>query len=114
MRSTRAVLTDHELLTGETNVMELRRILRERFRASAAQVDAVEDLLRQQVVVPKPRRPSALGIRDPDDRWVLAAAVAGKADMLVTGDEDLLAVADRSPVPIVNPRGCWERLRRQR
>jgi hypothetical protein len=37
------------------NVAELRRVLRERFRASAAQVAAVEALLRQQVVVPNPR-----------------------------------------------------------
>jgi putative PIN family toxin of toxin-antitoxin system len=107
----RAILANHELLTGEVNVAELRRVLRERFRASAAQVAAVEELLRQQVVVPKPREPAALAIRDPDDRWVLASAVAGGADMLVTGDKDLLDVADRSPVPIVSPRGCWERLR---
>jgi len=107
----RAILADHELLTGEFNLAELRRVLRERFRATASHLAAVEALLRQQVVVPKPRRPAALAIRDPDDRWVLASAVAGEADLLVTGDKDLLEVADRSPVPIVSPRGCWERLR---
>ncbi len=107
----RAILADHELLTGEVNVAELRRVLRDRFKAAAGQLSAVEALVRQQTVVPKPRRASALAIRDPDDRWVLASAVAGQADLLVTGDEDLLSVADRSPVPIVNPRGCWERLR---
>ena len=107
----RAILTDHELLTGETNLAELRRVLRERFRASAGQLDGVEVWLRQQVVVSKPRQPSPLAIRDPDDRWVLAAAVAAQADLLVTGDKDLLDVAARSPLPIVTPRGCWERLR---
>lgn len=110
----RAIVTDHELLTGEVNLVELRRVLRGRFRAPAAQVDTVEELLRQQVIVPKPRRPSSLEIRDPDDRWVLASAVEGRADMLVTGDEDLLEVADLAPLPIVNPRGCWERLRRHK
>ena len=107
----RAILTDHELLTGETNLVELRRVLRERFRASADQLDGVEEWLRQQGVVPKPRRPSPLAIRDLDDRWVLAAAVAAAADLLVTGDKDLLDVAGQAPVPIVAPRGCWERLR---
>jgi putative PIN family toxin of toxin-antitoxin system len=107
----RAILADHELLTGEVNLAELRRVLRERFRATASHLTAVEALLRQQVVVPKPRQPAALAIRDPDDRWVLASAVAGEADLLVTGDKDLLEVADRAPVPIVSPRGCWERLR---
>jgi predicted nucleic acid-binding protein len=28
--------------------------------------------------------------RDPDDDWGLAAAVAGEAEAIVTGDEDLL------------------------
>jgi putative PIN family toxin of toxin-antitoxin system len=110
----RAILTDHDLLTGEINLVELRRVLRERFRASAAQLGAVDDLLRQQEIIPKPRQPFPLEIRDRDDAWVLASAVAGRADMLVTGDKDLLAVAAQSPVPIVDPRGCWERLRGHR
>jgi putative PIN family toxin of toxin-antitoxin system len=110
----RAILRDHELLTGEVNLVELRRVLGGRFRASAAQLQAVEGLLRQETVVPKPAKPSTLRIRDPDDRWVLASAIAGGADMLVTGDKDLLSVADQSPLPIVDPRGCWERLRGRR
>jgi uncharacterized protein len=110
----RAILTDHELLTGEVNLVELRRVLGRRFRASAAQLQAVEAWLRQETVVPKPAKPSALPIRDPDDGWVLASAVAGGADLLVTGDKDLLSVADQTPLPIVDPRGCWERLRGRR
>ena len=108
----RAILRDHELLTGEVNVVELRRVLRERFKASAAQLAEVEGLLREHTVVPKPPKPSTLAIRDPDDRWVLASAVEGRADLLVSGDKDLLSVAAQAAVPIVDPRGCWERLRR--
>ena len=107
----RFILAEHELLTGEVNLVELRRVLRERFRASVQQVAAVEAELRAETVVPKPAAPSSLPIRDPDDRWVLASSVAGEAQLLVTGGRDLLAVAGQSPVPIVDPRGCWERLR---
>jgi len=105
----RFLLAEHELMTGEVNLLELRRVLRRRFRASAEQVAAVEAELRAQTIVPKPAAPSPLPIRDPDDRWVLASAVAGEAQLLVTGDQDLLAVAGQSS--IVDPRGCWERLR---
>lgn len=107
----RFILAEHELMTGEVNLVELRRILRERFRASADQVARVESELRAETIVPKPSAPSALPIRDPDDGWVLASALAGGAELLVTGDQDLLAVAAESPVPIVDPRGCWQRLR---
>jgi predicted nucleic acid-binding protein len=67
--------------------------------------------LRDQIVVPKPDEPHPLPIRDADDRWVLASAVAGKADVLVTGDSDLLEIAPQAPLPIVDPRGFWDMVR---
>ena len=42
---------------------------------------------------------------DPDDARVVATAVAGRADVLVTGDAALLAAAPGAPLPIVSPRG---------
>jgi len=107
----RLVLAEHEVLTGEVNLVELRRVLSTRFRAAAAQVDLVEELLRDQTVIAKPAALLPLAVRDPDDAWVLASAAAGQADLLVTGDADLLVLADRSPVAIVSPREGWLRLR---
>lgn len=107
----RLILAEHDLLTGEVNLVEMRRVLREGFSASEEQIAAVESQLRAETIVPKPAQPSALPIRDPDDSWALASAIAGGADLLVTGDQDLLTVAAQSPAPIVDPRGCWERLR---
>ena len=107
----RLILAEHELLTGEVNLAEIRRVLLTKFHAPRTVVDAVEAELRAGTIVPKPTAPSTLPVRDPDDRWVLASAVSGMADLLVTGDLDLLSVADQSPIPIVDPRGCWTRLR---
>lgn len=107
----RLVLAQHELLTGEVNLAELRRVLRERTRVPAAEIASLEEQLRAHTIVPKPEAPSSLRIRDPDDAWVLASAEAGGADLLVTGDQDLLSIAAAAPLPIVNPRQCWDRLR---
>jgi predicted nucleic acid-binding protein len=52
-----------------------------------------------------------VSIRDPADRWVFATALAGHADVLVTGDQDLLAVREESPLLILEPRAFWELLR---
>jgi putative PIN family toxin of toxin-antitoxin system len=108
----RHILAEHELLTGDVNIVELRHVLRDRFHASPELIAAIESELRDEHIVPKPAKPSPLLIRDPDDRWVLASAIEGHADLLVTGDQDLLVIADRTPLAIVDPRGCWDRLRR--
>lgn len=107
----RHVLAEHDLITGEVIILELRRVLRDKMNVPAATIAAVERVLRDHVVVPKPAKPHPLPIRDQADRWVLASAVAGKADVLVTGDSDLLDMAARAPLRIMDPRGFWDLIR---
>lgn len=106
----RAVLAEHELITSEIVLDELRDVLNRRLRLPASTVADIVALLRAQEVVAKPPKPSDVPIRDPDDRWILASAAAGRADVLVTGDQDLLTVAEGAPVLILNPRGFWNKL----
>jgi uncharacterized protein len=110
----RHVLAEHQLITGEVVIVELRRALRDKLKVPAASIAAFESLLRDQVVVPRPAQPHPLPIRDVADRWVLASAVAGNSDVLVTGDADLLDMAGRAPLRILDPRGFWDVLRRER
>ncbi len=107
----RLVLTEHEVLTGEVNLEEFRRVLGRRFRVPASELARAEQELREQTIVPKPRETLALEIRDADDAWVLTSAVLAEADVLVTGDKDLLDVAEAAPLPILSPRDCWRWLR---
>ncbi|MFH1178034.1 MAG: putative toxin-antitoxin system toxin component, PIN family [Acidobacteriota bacterium] len=51
-------------------------------------------------------------LRDPDDDWVLSAAAAGRADAIVTGDADLLALGTFQGIAILTPRQFLERLSR--
>ena len=110
----RSVLAEHQLITGEVVLNELRSVLARRIKLPATTVEDILALLRDQEVVPKPREPSHVAVRDPDDRWILASAVAGRADVLVTGDQDLLDVADAASLPILDPRGFWELLSKRR
>jgi putative PIN family toxin of toxin-antitoxin system len=48
--------------------------------------------------------------RDADDDWVLAAALAGGAEMIVTGDPDLLVLGTHQGIGIVSPRQFIERI----
>jgi putative PIN family toxin of toxin-antitoxin system len=47
--------------------------------------------------------PESLTLRDPADAHVVAAAIAGRADYLVTGDRDLLAIRLELGMSIVTP-----------
>jgi len=108
----RAVLAEHELVCGEVILEELRAVLARKLRLPKARIQAVTEVFVGFEVIPKPAEPSPIRIRDRADRWILATAVAGRADVLVTGDEDLLSVAAQAPLPIVTPRAFWELLRR--
>lgn len=41
--------------------------------------------------------------RDPKDDMFLEAAIAGEADVIVSGDEDLLTLGSYAGIPIVSP-----------
>jgi putative PIN family toxin of toxin-antitoxin system len=108
----RLVLVEHELITGQFNLEEFRRVLRARMNAPDALIAEAEQLLREQDVVPRPVEPYPIEIRDPDDAWVLASAVAGAAEVIVTGDSDLLDLGSETPLRILTPREFWELSRR--
>jgi putative PIN family toxin of toxin-antitoxin system len=52
-------------------------------------------------------------VRDPDDDHVLACALAARADLIVTGDSDLLTLLNYQNIPIVTPAEALRRLAAQ-
>lgn len=107
------VILEHDLVVGALVLHEMRRVLRQKLKLPPTQVRDIESFLREYETVRRPRRHLSLGLRDPDDEWIVASAVAGKVDVLVTGDADLLAAANGAPVRLLSPRECWEALRRR-
>ena len=62
----------------------------------------------ETVVVSDP--PEVPECRDPSDRPFLELALIAQADALVTGDNDLIALATDFSIPILTPREFHERL----
>ncbi|MBI3517405.1 MAG: putative toxin-antitoxin system toxin component, PIN family [Proteobacteria bacterium] len=48
--------------------------------------------------------------RDPDDDIVLALAAAARADLIITGDRDLLALGSHSDIPILGVSAALQRI----
>lgn len=105
------ILAHHQLLLGETVLREFDRVLRSKFKVPDRTVLETTAFLRTQAIVISGAPPLDLEIRDKDDAPILAEAVHGLADVLVTGDQDLLSVAETSPIHVLTPRGLWELLR---
>ncbi|HEY4304679.1 MAG TPA: putative toxin-antitoxin system toxin component, PIN family [Gemmatimonadaceae bacterium] len=107
----RTVLAEHDLVIGDVILAELRRVLSTKFKVPADRLDAVDAVFAPFPVIPKPDEPATSAIRDAADRWIVATAVAGNADVLVTGDRDLLDVQAQLPIRTLDPRAFWELLR---
>jgi len=62
-------------------------------------------------VLPRIAGPLPAVTRDPQDDYLIAHALFGRADLLVTGDRDLLTIGRVGDLRIVTPRRFWEILR---
>ena len=110
----RVVLTEHTLVTDEVVLRELGRVLRKRIGLPLGAVNEIDQFLREHEVAPKPATRAAVPKRDPDDQWVVASAIESRVDVLVTGDRDLLDIASDAPIKIVDPRGFWDLVRKNK
>ena len=98
------------LITSPPILDELGRKLTQQFRFPQSQLRAVfADIQRAAIVVTPTIRLIAVP-RDPDDNRILECAVAGQADHLVTGDQDLLSLDQFQGIPIITGRGFAESL----
>ncbi len=105
-----ACLEGHEIVASEHILGELRRHLTRAFRMPARQADEIVAFVREHSELVAPVKVPATACRDPDDLPILGTAVAARADVLVTGDRDLLELKSHGGIPIVTPRECHERL----
>ncbi len=106
----REVLLTHELIVLEQLLTEVSRVLSAKFGASAEMIENVIRILKQDTIFSQPSDPPDVTIQDRDDLLILASALAGKADVLVTGDKELQALGSIHNLEIISPRQFWEKI----
>ena len=107
------VAVEHALVTGGRVLQELEKALRTKLKlppsrcAEVIQFVANEAaaLIKETLAIP------ADADVDLEDRLVLGEALAGKADVFVTGDAALVELKSVMSMRIVTPRQLWELLR---
>ena len=101
-------LPEHTPILSRVLWDELVDKLRDKFGLRADDLPVLA-LYRQLAEWCEPVQLAKAVCRDRDDDWVLATAVAGHADAIVTGDRDLLSLKKYSSVVVLSPRQFVER-----
>jgi len=110
----RLVLGEHELVTGEVVIEELRRALSRKFGVPADTVQEIESLLRGHHVEPKPRHLPDLKLSERNDLLVVGSAIRAKAEIVITGDREMLDLKEKPQgLRIVSPREFWNLVARK-
>ena len=109
----RLVFASHQLFISEQVFKELKSVLRVKFGVSQELIDDFIWLLQQDTVLTRPAQVPKVELQDKDDLIILAAAIAAGAEVLVTGDKELLRLGHVGELEILSPRQFWERLKAQ-
>lgn len=100
-----------ELFTASEVLAETRRILVEKFAAPESALSSVATAMNAAVVVKGNSAPSH--VPDPDDVPIIAAALAARVALFVTGDKALLDLKNIEDMELIPPGTLYERMKRQ-
>lgn len=102
--------------SGQLDVVLSRYILDEmekvlpkfaQVKLSASGIRDLADSFMFRAEIVEPNTVAEASLRDETDAPVLGTLLAARADYLITGDKDLLALSER--YPIVTPAAFWEK-----
>lgn len=108
----RIVLAEHRLLISPVILGELERVLLDKLRVPEIRIDEIVAFISEHAEVVAPEHPADWPESDPSDRWIVASALAGPADLLITGDKELVESSRGRSVQVLTPRAFWELLRK--
>lgn len=106
-----SVLSHHEVISSDSLLLEVETSLAKKIRLPKTTTGEIVRFLRRKGIHVIDFTYKGLICRDTDDIKILSVAITGKADWIVTGDQDLLILKHCREIPIVKPRDFWDILR---
>lgn len=103
---------NHTVFVSPFILSEFRRNLVRKFGFTAREAENAARLLESRFKQVTPGAPKVRICRDPDDDYIISAALASSCDYIVTGDKDLLELKQVRGICIITPSQFWENERR--
>ena len=101
-------LTEHTICISQQVPDKFSEKVVKKLRFPKPLMDSVITFLRKNTVSLSYSPLSSSICRDPDDDNILTAAISGKVDCLISGDEDLLVLKKVQGIPILKPKDFWK------
>ncbi|MEI8122966.1 MAG: putative toxin-antitoxin system toxin component, PIN family [bacterium] len=98
----------HDITLSKPMLDEFSDVLVRKFGYNVAEAKAAATLIQSRAFMVKPVRLPGAVCRDPDDDVVLATALAGCAQVIVTGDKDLTVLKSYEGIKIIRPADFWQ------
>ena len=102
------VLLEHEVVLGRNVLRELSKALRGKVKLTSARTSEIVDFVTGEAGQIVEKADPAKAKVDADDALVLGEALAGQAEVFVTGDAALLELGSIGELLLVSPRRFWE------
>lgn len=99
---------EHVVVSSQSLLDELGGVLARKFRQRAADVQSARRLFAETFTLVEPGVLDVPICRDPDDDVVLATALAGACDAIVTGDQDRLVLDPFRGIRVISPSAFWQ------
>lgn len=109
----RELISSHELFISDQVLIDLRRVLQLKFGVPQELIDDSIELLQRDSNPAQPGQLPRVELKDSDDLTILGAAINAGAEVLVTGDQELLDLNRISDLGVFSPGKFRERLEAQ-
>lgn len=93
----------YERIISPAIIEEYARISREKFKTADEKIERDKKVITHGARLVKPDFVPQAVPDDEDDNQIVACALAGKANLIVSGDKDLLRLKEYEGIPIVRP-----------
>jgi putative PIN family toxin of toxin-antitoxin system len=104
----REVIIFHEFVSSKTVLVELERVLKEKFKVPGEVCKEVLDFLGSNIVLAENACKLKLPLSNESDILIVSEALAANADVLITGDKEIITLRLVAGMRVFSPREFWE------